>query len=268
MPALNVDGLTLHYDVRGSGAPVVLLHGFTSSLAGNWGRRGWIDFLADGGYRVVGLDFPSHGESERVYDASRVTTENLAADVVALLDHLDIDRADLFGFSMGGGVALKLASDYPGRVGRIIVSGVGDAALNRLHDPWQIADIRAAFEAESTDAIASPTAQAIRRSAETGGNTLKGGNDLKALAPFLRNGGWPGGLDAERPVAAPVLLILAENDQFMGESDELERWLSHARVERVPRCDHYTVLNDDRVRAAVLDFLGAAAKDGARTQSG
>src|SRR6266545_1406140 len=184
MPALNVDGLTLHYDVRGSGAPVVLLHGFTSSLAGNWGRRGWIDFLADGGYRVVGLDFPSHGESERVYDASRVTTEKLAADVVALLDHLDIDRADLFGFSMGGGVALRLAMDHADRVGRVVVSGVGDAALSRLHDPRQIAEIRAAFEAGSPGEIASPAAQAIRRSAETGGN------DLKALAPFLRNGGW------------------------------------------------------------------------------
>jgi pimeloyl-ACP methyl ester carboxylesterase len=115
MPALVVRNATLHYDGRGSGAPVVLLHGFTSSHAGNWGRRGWVDLLAENGFRVVGLDFPSHGRSERVYEAVRVTTERLAADVVALLDQLAIDRADLIGFSMGGGVALQLAGDYPER---------------------------------------------------------------------------------------------------------------------------------------------------------
>jgi alpha-beta hydrolase superfamily lysophospholipase len=118
MPALRVDDIALDYDVRGGGAPIVLLHGFTSSHAGNWGRRGWIDLLADNGFRVVGLDFPSHSESERVYDASRVTTDRLAAEVVAVLDHLDIERPDLFGFSMGGGVALKLAMDHRQRPAR------------------------------------------------------------------------------------------------------------------------------------------------------
>jgi pimeloyl-ACP methyl ester carboxylesterase len=249
MPPLRVDGVVLHYDVRGGGAPIVLLHGFTSSHASNWGRRGWIDLLADSGFLVVGVDFPSHGESERVYEASRVTTGKLAADVVALLDHLGLDRADLFGFSMGGGVALRLAMDHADRVGRVVVSGVGDAALNRLHNSRQIADIRAAFESDSADEIASPTARAIRRSAEAGGN------DLKALIPFLRNGGWPGGLDGGRPVAAPVLLIVADHDQFMREVRELERTLAHARVLRITGCDHFTVLNEDRVRAAMLDFL-------------
>jgi pimeloyl-ACP methyl ester carboxylesterase len=249
MPALRVDGIALDYDVRGGGAPIVLLHGFTSSYAGNWGRRGWIDLLADNGFRVVGLDFPSHGESGRVYDATRVTTDRLAAEVVAVLDHLDIERPDLFGFSMGGGVALKLAMDHADRVGRVVVSGVGDAALNRFHDPGQIADIRAAFEADSADQVDSPAAQAIRRCAEAGGT------ELKALIPFLRNGGWPGGLDGERPVATPVLMIVADHDQFMGEVTELARWLAHARVLCIAGCDHYTVLNDDRVRAAVLDFL-------------
>ena len=250
---LRVDDVALHYAVRGEGRPVALLHGFTSSHTGNWGR-GWIDLLADRGFRVVGLDFPSHGKSGRVYDSARVTTDRLARDVVALLDELEIERADLFGFSMGGGVALKLASEHPDRSARVVVSGVGDAALNRLHDPREIADIRAAFEADAADDIASPTAQAIRQRAQLGGN------DLKALAPFLRNGGWPGALDAEQPVQASVLLIVADDDQFMGEVGELSRWLAHAEVIRVPGCDHYTVLNDETVRNGVLDFLGAAPR--------
>jgi pimeloyl-ACP methyl ester carboxylesterase len=257
MPSLRVDGIALHHDLRGTGESIVLLHGFTSSLAGNWDRRGWIDFLAGNGHRVVALDFRSHGRSARVYEASRVTTERLAADVVALLDHLDTERADLFGFSMGGGVALQMAKDYPERVGRLVVSGVGDAAVNCLHDPRQIADILGAFEAESVTAIESPTAQAIRRSAELGGN------DLRALAPFLRNGGWPGGLDAQRTVAAPVLLLVAEDDQYMAGTAELERWLSHAAVERITGRDHYTVLDDDRASESALRFLRGPGKEAA-----
>jgi pimeloyl-ACP methyl ester carboxylesterase len=134
---------------------------------------------------------------------------------------------------------------------------VGDAAINRLHDPPQIADILAAFEADSAAAVASPTAQAIRRSAELGGN------DLKALVPFLLNGGWPGGLDAERAVSAPVLIIVADDDQYMAEVRELTRWLGHAQRLRVSGCDHYSVLSDERVRRAVLDFLigGCAVSD-------
>jgi pimeloyl-ACP methyl ester carboxylesterase len=85
VPALRVDDLVLHYDTHGRGEPIFLLHGFTSSHGGNWGRRGWVDVLADHGFRVIGLDFPSHGESERVYDAGRVTTDRLASNVIALL---------------------------------------------------------------------------------------------------------------------------------------------------------------------------------------
>ncbi len=60
MPALRVDGLRLHYyHLHGQGRPVVLLHGFTSSYGGNWGRRGWPRLLAEHGFRVVGLDFPA-----------------------------------------------------------------------------------------------------------------------------------------------------------------------------------------------------------------
>jgi hypothetical protein len=73
------------------------------------------------------------------------------------------------------------------------------------------------LEGESGEAIASPTAQGVRRSAELGGN------DLRALAPFLRNDGWPGGLAAKRPVTVPVLVVVAEEDQYMAEVDELVR---------------------------------------------
>jgi pimeloyl-ACP methyl ester carboxylesterase len=249
VPYFAVDGVALFYEVRGDGNPIVLLHGFTSSFSDNWERRGWVDLLTDQGFRVVGPDFPSHGESERLYEPRACTTARLASDVVALLDHLMIDRADVCGFSMGAGVALQLAMDYPKRVRRVVVTGIGDAALNRLHDPHTIAEILAAFEADPAEGVVLTTAQRIRRSAELRGN------DLRALAAFLRTGGWPGGLPAQRPVRAPVLLVVAESDQYMTPADELARWLRHAEVFRVAGADHYTVLDDEGARARVLRFL-------------
>jgi pimeloyl-ACP methyl ester carboxylesterase len=251
MPRLSVDGVGLHYEVQGAGDVVVLLHGFTGSHQGNWQRRGWLDLLADAGFRVAALDFRSHGQSDRVYDPAQCTASVLAGDVAALLGHLGAERADVVGFSMGGGVALQLAMDHPDHVRRLLVGGVGDAALNRLHDPHEIAELTAAFKAEAADAVSSANARRIRRNAELAGN------ELEALVPFLGSGGWPGGIGDERPVTAPLLVIVAEQDQYMRRVDGLLRWLAHAEVVRVPR-DHHTVLDDEIVRARMLDFLGAA----------
>lgn len=78
-------------------------------------------------------------------------------------------------------------------------------------------------------------------------------NDLVALLPFFRNSGWPGGPEEEQPVTAPVLLVVADDDQYMVKVDELLRWLSHAEVQHV-RAHHYAVLDDETVRAGVLRF--------------
>jgi pimeloyl-ACP methyl ester carboxylesterase len=254
MSSFTVDGVRLYYDVRGAGEDVVaLLHGFTSSYAGTWQRRGWLDLFTTAGFRSAALDFRSHGRSDRVYEPEQCTAAVLAADVAALLDHLTVERADIVGFSMGGGVALQAAMDYPERTRRLVVGGVGDAALNRLHDPNEIAALIAAFEADSIADVESANAQRIRRNAE------RAGNELKALVPFLHTGGWPGGIAEERPVTAPVLLLVAEHDQYMADVDALLRWLPHAELVRVRR-DHHTLLDDESVQARVGAFLTRSMK--------
>jgi pimeloyl-ACP methyl ester carboxylesterase len=233
----------------GSGTPVVLLHGFTSSFAGTWDRTGWVGLLTGGGRRVVGLDFPSHGESEPVFAVERCKPERLVADVLALLDHTEVERADLIGFSMGAGVALGLAMTHPSRVTRLVLGGIGDAAVNALHDRQQLADIAKAFQAERAEDVARPEAASIRRSAE------QGGASVKALLPFLLGSGWPGGLDKLEPIAAPILLFVAEDDEYMAGTQTLEGWLSPAEVLRLSGRGHHDVLRDDRLKRRVLAFL-------------
>lgn len=87
---------------------------------------GWLDLLSESGFRVIALDFPSQGQSQRVTEDARCSTATLASDVLALLDHLVIPKAPLIGFSIGGGVALRVAFDFPRRVTKLVIAGVGD----------------------------------------------------------------------------------------------------------------------------------------------
>ena len=111
-----VNGLKMYYEVHGSGEPVVLLHGAFMTITNNW--NGWIGELAKT-RKVIAVEMQGHG---RTADIERdISQENLADDVAALLDRLEIPRADLVGYSMGGGVAMQCAIRHPDRVRKVVV---------------------------------------------------------------------------------------------------------------------------------------------------
>ena len=99
-----VNGLQLYYEIHGSGKPLVLLHGGLLTIGLNFGPL--LEPLA-ASRQVIALELQGHGHTA---DTGRtMTIEALAGDVVALLDHLGIAEADLFGFSLGGLVAYAVA---------------------------------------------------------------------------------------------------------------------------------------------------------------
>lgn len=111
-----VNGLKMYYEVHGSGEPVVLLHGAFMTITSNWG--GWIDELSKT-RKVIAVEMQGHG---RTADIPReINNENLADDVAALLTYLKLSRADLIGYSMGGGVAMTVAVRHPDQVRRVVV---------------------------------------------------------------------------------------------------------------------------------------------------
>ena len=111
-----VNGLKMYYEIHGSGEPVVLLHGAFMTITNNW--TGWIDELSKT-RKVIAVEMQGHG---RTADIEReMSNENLANDVAALLDHLKIPKADLIGYSMGGGVAMQCAIRHPDRVRKVVV---------------------------------------------------------------------------------------------------------------------------------------------------
>lgn len=111
-----VNGLKMYYEVHGSGEPVVLLHGAFMTITNNW--TGWIGELSKT-RKVIAVEMQGHG---RTADIERdLSSENLADDVAALLDHLKIPKADLIGYSMGGGVAMQCAIRHPDKVRKVVV---------------------------------------------------------------------------------------------------------------------------------------------------
>ncbi|MCZ2400391.1 MAG: alpha/beta hydrolase [Phycisphaerae bacterium] len=111
-----VNGLKMYYEVHGSGEPVVLLHGAFMTITNIW--NGWIEELAKT-RKVIAIEMQGHGRTADI--ARDMTSENLADDVAALLDHLRIPRADLIGYSMGGGVAMQCAVRHPDKVRKVVV---------------------------------------------------------------------------------------------------------------------------------------------------
>jgi len=111
----DVNGLHLYYETYGSGAPLVLLHGGMLTIDLNFASL--IPTLAQT-HTVIGVEMQGHGRTANI--DREITYANLATDIVALLDHLGIERAAVLGHSMGGGVALELAVNHPDRVSAIV----------------------------------------------------------------------------------------------------------------------------------------------------
>ena len=117
MPFITSRGAKLHYETLGSGPAILMVHGFT-----NHGLV-WAEQIADllsAGYRVVLVDLPGHGLSEPA--AQKVTVPDMARDMIAVLDALNLDRVAVCGLSLGGMIAQIMAADYPDRVRAIVVA--------------------------------------------------------------------------------------------------------------------------------------------------
>lgn len=121
MTYADVNGMKLYYEEHGTGEgrPVVLIHGSFAAIGTAFGAI--LPDLAKN-RRVIAVELQGHG---RTADIDReLTVPNLAGDVIALLDHLGIERADVFGWSTGAAVALRLGTHHAGRVGRLVLASV------------------------------------------------------------------------------------------------------------------------------------------------
>ena len=124
---VSVNGLEMYYEVHGSGQPLVLLHGAFSAIGTSFGRL--IPELAKS-RQVVAFELQAHGHTA---DLDRpLSLEGMADDVAAAIQQLDIGPADLLGYSMGAGVALRVAIRHPEVIRKLILAA-GSYTMSGIH---------------------------------------------------------------------------------------------------------------------------------------
>jgi pimeloyl-ACP methyl ester carboxylesterase len=112
----EVNGINLYYETHGAGRPMILLHG---GLGSGEMFGPILPTLAED-HQVIVPDLQGHG---RTADINRpIDTRLMADDIAALIDHLGLDKPDLVGYSLGGGVAFFTAVKYPDKVGRLVMA--------------------------------------------------------------------------------------------------------------------------------------------------
>ena len=246
MQTFNSGGVRIAFIDEGAGTPILLIHGFASSVRFNWIDPGWVGLLARNGFRVIAFDNRGHGESEKLHDAAAYGAPLMAEDARRLLDHLAIERADVMGYSMGARIAAFLALAHPARVRSALFGGLGGNMLRPMQGTDKIAQ---ALEAASVDDVTNAYARTFRVFAD------RTGSDREALAACIRSAREPLTADMVARITCPVLVATGTEDVVGGSAEELAAAIPGAEALPIPKRDHMLAVGDRVYKEGVLDFL-------------
>ena len=256
---IPVNDISMYVEEAGSGEAVVLLHGSMGSSA-VW--QPYLPLFAPYG-RVIVPDLRDHGRTTFTLEFDPVQApEQYAADVIGLLDALEITQATLCGWSFGGNLALDVARHYPERVRALIVGGV----------TLQMTDTaRATLQATG---LAGPGKVNVDRAQQTVPHLLASWRQthtqtadhwlrlLERLSHLMLNPP-PLSSEATRSIETPTLIVWGDRDQFhpAEKAVKLYRWLPHAQLAIIPNADHFvTRTHQEGFGRVVTNFLAALAQ--------
>jgi pimeloyl-ACP methyl ester carboxylesterase len=257
LPHARHDGIRIYYEVDGTGPPLVLQHGFTSSLR-SWYHYGYVKALRQR-YRLILVDARGHGASDKPHDPAAYDPPSRAGDVVAVLDDLCLDAAHFWGYSMGGRIGFALAKYAPQRLRGLIVGG--------MH----------AFERRSPESghLNGADADAFIRSLMKHWNT-----DLDALSQYKREellandfqalvaarGDEPSMEEILPGMTMPCLLYAGDRDAYCLGAQRCAQVIPHAIFVTLPGLDHGSAFHRaPLVVPHAMEFLGSPARPPAET---
>jgi pimeloyl-ACP methyl ester carboxylesterase len=192
-----VNGLEMYYEIHGDGPPLILLHGAYMTIDG---MAPLLHGLAES-RRVIAVEQQGHG---RTADIDRpITYEQMADDTAALARHLELETADVLGYSMGGGVALQMAIRHPELVRKLVV-----ASASYRYDGMP-EEALAMFPSITPELFkGSPIESEYLRLAPNPGDFPTLVEKLKTLdtTPFA----WPD--EDVRNIASPTMIVLGDSD--------------------------------------------------------
>ena len=250
MPSFDNGAVEIAYLDEGEGDPIFLVHGFASTKNVNWVYPTWVSDLRKNGRRVIALDNRGHGESAKLYDAADYSIPMMASDVVALMDHLDIPRADIMGYSLGARMTAWLGLTKPERLRSAILGGIGMAMIDG-GGPGE--NVATALEAPSLEEVSDPVGRTFRAFAD------QTRSDRRALAACLR--GSRGLMSREQVAGIDVLVLIAvgTGDEVAGSAHGLGELIPGAQVLDIPGRDHMRAVGDKVYKSGVVDFLSRRA---------
>ena len=236
----QVNGIRIHYRVYGQGSPVIFLHGGLAN-SDYWGHQ--VPAVA-ARHTVILMDSRGHGRSTR--DTRAYGYDLMADDVVALMDHLKIARADIVGWSDGGILGIDLALRHKDRVGKVfafaantLTSGIKD---NVEKNPTFAAYIeRAGHEYEAQSATPKQYGSFVDQISKM----------------WAEQPNWS---DAQlAAIATPILVVDGDHDEAIKRehTEYMAAAIPHAGLLILPSASHFAFLQDPKMfNFAILHFLG------------
>jgi pimeloyl-ACP methyl ester carboxylesterase len=254
-----VNGLSMYYEIHGSGEPLILLHG-GFGLTGMFGEM--LPQLAER-RQVIAVDLQAHG---RTADIDRpLSLEAMGDDVAALIRYLGFERADVMGFSMGAGAALRTAIQHPEAVRKLVV-----VSLPFKRTAWY-AEVRAGM-----DQIDASAAEFMKESPmyQSYVSVAPKPENFPALCAKMgemvrRDYDWSAEVAA---LKMPVMLVFGDADgvppshaaaffELLGGGKADPGWdgahMPQARLAILPATTHYNIIDSPALAPAIIPFLDA-----------
>lgn len=260
----DFSGIKIHYIDRGKGEPIVLLHGGTSNLE-SWVRTGVVANL-EKDFRVIAFDARGHGRSDKPRDAKAYGRQQ-ALDVVRLLDVLNIRRAHIVGFSLGGSTVAQLLSLHPER----FLTATQVAAAGR--SPEAAADPRIEVEAAEIEKACISRSRVYRQAPPNAKPTeeefLKREQACRADANFDQystaaslRGYRDQAVTPEqvKAVKVPTLGVVGTLDHTLKDMQQLKAWRPDIKLvllEGVSHTGTTGIQGQPALVAAIRDFIAA-----------
>jgi pimeloyl-ACP methyl ester carboxylesterase len=274
MPKVLANGIQLHYQQKGQGSDVVLIHGVTATLA-MWYTKVLPELSKD--YRVTTYDLRGHGLTDM--PESGYDSFTMAQDLAGLLDHLGIQKAKFVGHSYGGAIAMHFALLYPERVEGIVLLDSGLACLRYLRsiDTWpgwekfkrqlerfgishqrfleidknqDVSDVfRTSFRVPIMFGLRRGKSRATPRLQKLV-NETKLGFEFREIAGMTE--------DRLPEITVPILTLYGETSPYVKIASHLASILKNCRYETFPEDGHFYLLRDpgvmlDRIREFLID---------------
>jgi 2-succinyl-6-hydroxy-2,4-cyclohexadiene-1-carboxylate synthase len=264
---ISLNYITYHVEIEGEGPPLLLLHGFTGSL------KTWKPFLPvlTKTHKVIAVDIIGHGSSHSPNDSTRYTMENVSADLLLLLNKLNIEKVRILGYSMGGRLALFFACTYPEHIDKLILESSSpgletkDERIARVRQDEALAEfivdnpIEVFIERweniplfQSQKALADNVQDKLTKE-RLNNHTVGLANSLRGMGTGVQPSLW----NKLSSLQVPVLLIVGEQDEkFCIIAEKMRKLLPNAQIKKISQTGHAIHLESPQTFVTiVLDYL-------------